>query len=250
MASKAPTIRGLTGVLIRTRTGDVQYQQDGSFEGTCDFAVLPYSAALGVIPIPQVSTHPDFPNLICTDVRVTQDDVAGSSIGRVRATYRGPSGLAVPNSQLLIKIDPALTSKPITEHPDFATWAGTPTAPIGGIFDPSTQQFSGWNPNAGSGQDPNGFGALLFGVDAYYFAGRTVRRPYISPSAPDETRLGQLYSDITGYDNSDNSVFFMQGLSYRTLGRWWSVEEEYVRVCSQDDTVTLNRATLLYGAVN
>jgi hypothetical protein len=214
-------IRGEVNKLHINDVGDITQGEDGLFSGQVVFAVAPYAAAAALAPKRNISSHPYYPYMICKTVTIA---FVKPSAAMITCRYQGLTASYDERTPPEVDYRPSMREVPISEHPKFEEWAGTPTEPNEGVFDPRTEAFLGWKPDSD-----------LYMVDSFLYPGMTAAVTTIDNNEPNFTDLGSR-SDKPAYliKAPDNREWMLIGLPHRSFedastGRIrWQVTREYL----------------------
>lgn len=176
----ATFIKG-TGAPRLIRAGDITVDKYGLATGTAVWWAYAkadlYGSGVTGIGYP----HPNAPSLKCEKM-VYADSDNGATL---TASYAGLLTGVAPDP--VDELDTAVMEAPIDAHPDFATFAGTPTAPLNGavfIKDSSgNYRFDCFGPSAPAG---------LRGVTSFEAPTSIVRRTSITLTRPTPGQVGTL----------------------------------------------------------
>lgn len=136
------------------------------------------------------SAHPRFTSLAVSKINW----VSGNSGRFYRVTYTY-EGFLIGLPEPIYSLSSALSEEPIELHPDFATFAGTPAAPLNGavFLDPDTQKITTDNAKGVFREflaRAGGVANIKAGIESYLSPGATWQEISFSATRPSD--LGQL----------------------------------------------------------
>lgn len=209
-------IRQNLGRLIRQPGGnDLRQLEDDSYEARCEY-VCDWTAVLDLMPKRYVSRHPDFANLICSEVSAVRES---PGIARVSATYTGkPDGTSnaggTGKSEPIEELGYGVRQEAIETHPDFNDWKAASRAIVDG-----DGQFKGFV----AGDD-------LFGVDSFLSPGGTYTRRYTQTTKPTSiTTVGKIVGTPTGAPTTNSPYNWLKGgVTWTRRGGIFEVTESWL----------------------
>jgi hypothetical protein len=195
------------GFCILKNSGERTTGKDGVVSCGATFFCLPYSDHAHYTPQIGISAHPIWSDLFCVSTMVKRQN-AGAII---QANYEGviAAGMGDSNSERTVEISTTVREEPIETHPDFASWAGTPQNPNGGVFD-EDGKFTGWN-------SKTALGAEMAGVKSYLVPSSSATISYLSRSRPSLARVGTIQTPAGLPAVSPHRTWLFTGLSYQKL---------------------------------
>lgn len=130
-------------------------------------------------------------------------------------------GLVSAKTDPTISYTPNVNQDPITSHPDFATFAGTPASPNtanGATFDSETGEFLGFFDPAITD---------LFGAEFYLVPATLLSLTYWTKTVPSLGRRMTRKTSIPGFRKpSDVKEFLVIDYPYRQVGSFYQVTEQ------------------------
>jgi hypothetical protein len=115
------------------------------------------------------------------------------------------------------------SQEPIETHPDFLTFAGKHLAEVNGaVFDPETSAFVHF---AGQGNTTNATAEKLKGLSAYLVPSAVIRCTQMVKFASAD--MGSIETPPNAPSISGGKNWLKTSVSYRTLGDWVEVTEEW-----------------------
>lgn len=176
---------------VRLQNGEVCILQDSGERivssdslATCSavWFVWPYAAVYNHTPSIGKSPHPIWTDLYCKSTAIKKHGTGAIITAQYEgADYTWDSGSGNENT---IEVSSTMREEPIETHPDFASWAGTPQEPNGGIFD-EDGQFKGWNSKTEIGKE-------MQGVKSYLVPSYSGSISSISRSKPSLSGIGKI----------------------------------------------------------
>lgn len=219
---KARSVGGVHEVLCSR--GSLTYNQDGTVSSSAKWFIFPAPLYKKYIPIIGISKHPYWADLYASAWQVLNKNGGAEltvAYTGVYPTSASSNGKAEKNlSDRVVEVDCSMSSEPIETHPLFEVWAGTPAAPVAGVFD-KDGRFTGWDWSKPITEDINGATSYL--VPRYQ---ATVS--YSSKYPPIIGAIGSLggASDLPALGNGRG--WMLQGVTFTTTsGGLFKVREEY-----------------------
>lgn len=211
--------RGTRDQLILSERGPMEEHEAGYWTASITWSYYPYADAVDQAPRVNVDKHPDFEFMVCKSNRILWQK---PGLARIVSTYEGSEtkgDLVVTRDEggARIEVIASMREEPIESHPNFTQWAGTPSAPIGGIFEDDTERFLGWKNTS-----------AFYGISSYLVPTVTLRRQYHSDSKPNVTNIGKVYASPSGAPESGSRNWMLTSIPFQSEGEGYSVTEEYL----------------------
>ncbi len=176
---------------VRLKNGEVCFLQDSGERvvsedsvATCSatWFVYPFSSASFYAPTVNKSIHPIWSGLCCKSVGIKRFGDGAL----ITAQYEGAESWSSSSdsSENTVEVSVTMREEPIETHPQFETWAGTPTNPKAGIFD-DDGKFTGWNSKTDDGK-------LMAGVKSYLVPAYSASVTHISRGRPSVGGIGNI----------------------------------------------------------
>jgi hypothetical protein len=185
-------------------------KNDGTIEGQVVFECD--ESRSGNLPIMN-SAHPRDPRC-----ELYNREITFLPLRKIRLTG-SYFGLVSAKTDPTISYTPNVNQDPVTTHPDFATFAGTPTAPLNGAkFDLATGEFLGFfDPEIKD----------LFGAEFYLVPATLLSLTYWTKSVPTLGRRMTRKTTIPGFRKpADVKEFLVIDFPYRQVGSFYQVTEQ------------------------
>ena len=203
--------------------GDYAIQPDRSIteknDGTLEGSVVMRCDKSKKYALPEIgATHPD-------DVRLEmyQSSTVHQSNGIVEMTGSF-FGLVASETEPEISYSGGQNNDPIDTHPDFESFAGTPSAPLNGAkFDAESEEFIGFFDSASAGQ-PN-----FRGTQYYLTPSSLITLSYWTDKVPTLKNRMSVHDDVDGFKKPDDMKdFLLVDTPYRQVGSFYQVTEQYI----------------------
>lgn len=180
-----------------TLAGSVIYTADQTF-----FNLLPQLGA----------SHPDDNRLECYQRDITYNN---NGIVTLNAAY---FGLVGHKTDQVVSFTGGQNNDPIEVHPDFATIAGTDSAPLNGArFNRETGEFLGF------------FTGKFMGVSHYLTPSTMISLSYWTDSVPSLKNRLSIVNAVPGVTTPPDVVnFLLLDMPYRQVGSFYQVTEQYL----------------------
>ena len=195
-------------VCILQNSGERVVSADSVTTCSAIFFIWPWAAAGNYLPAIGKSAHPIWADLFCKSTGLKREK--GGAI--ITAIYEGSEmnwNSEDDANERMIEVSCTMREEPIETHPDFASWAGTPKAPLGAIFD-DDGRFTGWNVN-------NEVGNEMKGIKSYLVPSYAGSINYISRGKPSLSGIGKIGGG-TGLPSVGGKRQWMNtGISYQSI---------------------------------
>lgn len=208
--------RGKVGQLIKKDQSDIEWGEDGAGSGTVTYYITPKTLAIQKAPRVRTDTHPDDSRLVARRNRVRFADGGAYIVTSYEGIVQEPGG----KDEVEVVVSPTLREAPITTHPKFSSWAGTPANPNEAVFDPDGR-FASWAPDSD-----------LLGQDTWLIPSVEVTLSYFSRREPNLSQLGTIISSKRNLPKVGQRDWLVTGIPYRSVGqgseRGFNVSESYL----------------------
>jgi hypothetical protein len=207
------TIKGSIGQgIVLQPNYSLTEKNDGTIEGQCVFEC----DVSALNNLPQMNApHPRDGRCEIYNREITY---MGLRKIRMVASY---FGLIADKTEAIINYTPSTSQDPVTSHPDFNTFAGTPQVPNtgnGARFDPESGQFLGFfNPAIKD----------LFGAEFYLVPTTLLSRTYWQREVPSLGKRMSRRTTIEGFRKpEDVAEFLIIDYPYRQVGNFYQITEQ------------------------
>lgn len=200
--------------LVR-QTGDtIDQVDDGTWEAQVRY-ICRWANVLSLAPVRNTARHPDFPNLICKNCKITR--LKPGVVCQLDVSYRGLIG----PEELAQAVEETITSTseaPIETHPDFTSiLGGNKAAPKNGAVFDTDGKFTGWKSDS-----------PYAGKESYLIPSTIYRKTTPSRVRPTSVGpVGTIVSPGIGGGGLDANWLFTVR-SWRRDGGVYEVTEEYM----------------------
>ncbi len=201
-------------------SGELVESNDAVSTCTATWFVYPFSNAYAQAPTVGSSCHPVWTSLYCTEFAIKKYGTGAI----ITAEYEGSSFTWDSDEDTdnnTVEVSCTMREEAIETHPDFESWAGTPSVPKSGIFD-DEGMFTGWTSTTEGGR-------AMAGVRSYLVPSYSANISSVSSSKPSLDSIGKISSGGSLPSLGGDREWLCTGISYSSLGdATYSVVKTYL----------------------
>lgn len=208
MSTKVRIQDNASSFMVLQSSGEYVENDDAVATCTAAWFVYPFETATTKAPTVDSSAHPVYTNLVCSEFSIKKHGTGAI----ITASYEGVSCTWDSDedaSSNTVEVSCTMREEPIETHPDFTTWAGTPSIPIAGRFD-SDGDFLGWDVSTPIGEE-------LKGITSYLVPSYAATKSYKSSSEPSLGATGSIGSFSGLPSLPDGRQWMLTGISYSKI---------------------------------